>query len=158
RRRVAQVAPALVPPADIVYPLRTVLRRARNVAFHQARITGVDFERRVVVTARGLELPYDHLVLATGSVSDFFGNPALAESTLGMKTIEQAQRLRNHVLACLERAAQEPDADARPPSLTFVVAGGGPAGREWSARGRSGSAVGSREGSTASSPSRRCGS
>jgi NADH:ubiquinone reductase (H+-translocating) len=126
-----QVATALLNPADIVYPFRAVLRRARNVAFHQAKVTGADFERRVVVTARGVELPYDHLVLATGSVSDFFGNPALAESTLGMKTLEQAQRLRNHVLACLERAAQEPDAEGRRPWLTFVVAGGGPTGVEF---------------------------
>src|SRR5262249_18885042 len=125
-----QVATALLHPADIVYPFRTVLRRARNVVFHQAKVTGVDFERRVV-SARGIELPYNHLVLATGSVSDFFGNPTLAESTLGMKTLEQAQRLRNHVLACLERAAQEPDADARRPWLTSVAAGGGQTGVEF---------------------------
>jgi NADH dehydrogenase len=126
-----QVATALLNPGDIAYPFRSILRRARNVSFHHAAVAGIDFERKVVRTGLGRELPYDHLVLATGSVSDFFGNPELAESTLGMKTLEQAQRLRNRVLACFEHAAQTVEADERRVWLTFVVAGGGPTGVEF---------------------------
>jgi NADH dehydrogenase len=126
-----QVATALLNPADIAYPFRAILRRAKNVRFHQATVSAVDFPRKVVRTGAGRELPYDHLVLATGSVSDYFGNPALAEATLGMKTLEQAQRLRNHVLACLERAAQAEDDAEQGAWLTFLVVGGGATGVEY---------------------------
>jgi NADH dehydrogenase len=125
-----QVATALLNPGDIAYPFRAILRRARNVSFHHAAVAAIDFERKVVRTGLGRELPYDRLVLATGSVSDFFGNPELAEATLGMKTLEQAQRLRNRVLACFEHAAQA-EGDERRSWLTFVVAGGGPTGVEF---------------------------
>jgi NADH dehydrogenase len=126
-----QVATALLNPADIAYPLRAVLRRAPNVRFVQGTVAAVDFERRRVRTGLGHEHAYDYLVLATGSVSDYFGNPGLAEATLGMKTLEQAQRLRNHVLACLELAAQLGTAQERGDWLTFVVVGGGPTGVEY---------------------------
>jgi len=126
-----QVATALLNPADIAYPFRAVLRRARNVRFHQGTVTAVDLDRRSLATASGRELAYDYLVLATGSVSDYFGNPKLEQATLGMKSLPQAQRLRNHVLACLEQAAQLPDAAARAEWLTFVVVGGGPTGVEF---------------------------
>jgi NADH dehydrogenase len=126
-----QVATALLHPADIAYPFRAALRKNRNVRFVQGRVGHVDFERKVVHTSLGLELPYDHLVLATGSVSDYFGNPALAEATLGMKSLEQAQRLRNHLLACFEYAAQAESRAERRGWLTFVVAGAGPTGVEF---------------------------
>ena len=126
-----QVATALLNPADIAYPFRSILRRAKNVRFYQATVAAVDFERKIVRTGSGQLLPYDYLVLATGSVSDYFGNPALAEATLGMKNLEQAQRLRNHVLACLERAAQAENDSDQTAWLTFVVVGGGATGVEY---------------------------
>jgi NADH:quinone reductase (non-electrogenic) len=126
-----QVATALLNPADIAYPFRSILRRARNVRFHQATVAGIDFERKAVRTGSGHELPYDHLVVATGSVNDYFGNSELAETTLGMKNLEQAQRLRNHVLACLEHAAQATDDTEQTAWLTFVVVGGGATGVEY---------------------------
>jgi NADH dehydrogenase len=126
-----QVATALLNPADIAYPFRAVLRRAPNVRFHQGTVTAVDFDARTVTTGAGHVLAYDRLVLATGSVSDYFGNQRLAETTLGMKTLPQAQRLRNHVLACLEHAAQSGPGPERTAWLTFVVVGGGPTGVEF---------------------------
>jgi NADH dehydrogenase len=126
-----QVATALVNPGDIVFPFRSIFRRAGNVSFHQATVAAIDIERKVVRTAAGRELPYDSLVLATGSTSDYFGDPGLADATLGMKTLEQAQRLRNHVLACFERAAQADGPAERRALLTFVIAGGGPTGVEF---------------------------
>jgi NADH dehydrogenase len=126
-----QVATALLNPADIAYPFRSILRPLRAVRFYQANVAHVDLERRVVVTGRGRELAYDYLVLATGSTSDYFGNANLADRTLAMKTLEQAQRLRNHLLACLEHAAQSDDEAERRRWLTFVVAGGGPTGVEY---------------------------
>src|SRR5947199_5016955 len=128
----SQVATALLDPSDIAYPFRTVFRRSRNVRFRQARVTGVDFDARRVSVAGGDPIPYDTLVLATGSANAYFGNPELAERTIGMKHLDEALRLRNHVLSCLERAAQSADAAERAEWLTFVIVGGGPTGVEYS--------------------------
>jgi NADH dehydrogenase len=126
-----QVATALLDPSDIAYPFRTVFRRSANVRFRQARVTGVDFDARQVEVAGGAPIPYDTLVLATGSANAYFGNPALAERTIGMKALDEAMRLRNHVLSCLERAAQTADPVERAKWLTFVIVGGGPTGVEY---------------------------
>ena len=143
-----QVATALLDPSDIAYPFRTVFRRSRNVRFRQARVTGVDFDTRRLTVAVGSgsrrpdqgdtpwppggdTVPYDELVLATGSANAYFGNPELAERTIGMKALDEAMRLRNHVLSCLERAAQIADPAERAKWLTFVIVGGGPTGVEY---------------------------
>ena len=126
-----QVATALLDPSDIAYPFRTVFRRSRNVRFRQARVTAVDFDVQRLTVAGGDTIPYDELVLATGSANAYFGNPVLAERTIGMKALDEAMRLRNHVLSCLERAAQVADPAERAEWLTFVIVGGGPTGVEY---------------------------
>jgi NADH:quinone reductase (non-electrogenic) len=126
-----QVATALLDPSDIAYPFRTVFRRSRNVRFRQARVTGIDFDAQALTVAGGDTIPYDTLVLATGSANAYFGNPELAERTIGMKALDEAMRLRNHVLSCLERAAQTSDPAERAEWLTFVIVGGGPTGVEY---------------------------
>ena len=126
-----QVATALLDPSDIAYPFRTVFRHSRNVRFRQARVTAADFDARELTVAGGERIPYDTLVLATGSANAYFGNPELAERTIGMKHLDEAMRLRNHVLSCLERAAQTADPDERAEWLTFVIVGGGPTGVEY---------------------------
>jgi NADH:ubiquinone reductase (H+-translocating) len=125
-----QVATGLLNPSDVAYPLRTIFRHSPNVRFRQARVTGVDLERKIVRIDAGTELPYDYLVLATGSTDNYFGNQQLARVSLGLKALEDATRLRNHVLTCLERADAEPDPQARRALLTFVIVGGGPTGVE----------------------------
>src|SRR5262245_36856530 len=126
-----QVATALLNPSDIAYPLRTVFRKSPNVRVCQTRVTGVDLVRQVVSVCPDREIPYDYLVLATGSTENYYGNERLAEASIGLKSLEHATRLRNHVLACLERADHEDDPDERRALLTFVVAGGGPTGVEY---------------------------
>jgi NADH dehydrogenase len=126
-----QVATALLDPSDIAYPFRTVFRHSRNVRFRQARVTAVDFDARRLMVSGGEPVPYDTLVLATGSANAYFGNPELAERTIGMKHLDEAMRLRNHVLSCLERAAQTADPGERAEWLTFVIVGGGPTGVEY---------------------------
>ena len=125
-----QVATALLNPSEVAYPLRSVFRRSANIRFRLEVVTGVDLDARVVRTVDGDEIPYDSLVLATGSTNAYFGNPDLARCTIGMKTLDEALRLRNHVLSCLERASQTEPA-GRGPWLTFVVVGGGPTGVEY---------------------------
>ena len=126
-----QVATALLDPSDIAYPFRTVFRRSPNVRFRQARVTAVDLDAKELTVAGGDPIAYDTLVLATGSANAYFGNPDLAERTIGMKAPDEAMRLRNRVLSCLERAAQCPDPAERAEWLTFVIAGGGPTGVEY---------------------------
>jgi NADPH-dependent 2,4-dienoyl-CoA reductase/sulfur reductase-like enzyme len=125
-----QVATALLNPSEIAYPLRAMFRKSPNVRVRATTVTGVDLSRRVVRAAPGAEIPYDYLVLASGSASDYHGNQQLADNSIGLKTLEDGTRLRNHVLGCLERADQETDPAERRALLTFVVAGGGPGGVE----------------------------
>src|ERR1700682_3274641 len=79
-----QVASALLDPGEIARPIRELVRPLHNVEFRQAEITGADLDRRLVLTDHG-PVPYDYLVLATGSQSDYFGNQSLARHALGSK-------------------------------------------------------------------------
>jgi NADH:ubiquinone reductase (H+-translocating) len=126
-----QVATSLLNPSDIAYPFRRVFRRSSNVRFHQGTVDRVEPARRIVRLHDGTEIPYDVCVLATGSMNNYFGNRDLARFTVGLKHLEEALRLRNHVLSCLERATHASDASARQAWLTFVVVGGGPTGVEY---------------------------
>ena len=125
-----QVATGLLNPSDVAYPLRTVFRHSRNVRFRQARVDHVDLHRKLVVLDGGVEISYDYVVLASGSTDNYFGNKTVAEVSLGLKTLPNATRLRNHVLTCLERADAEGDRAKRAALLTFVIVGGGPTGVE----------------------------
>jgi len=127
-----QVATALLNPSEVAYPLRALFRKSPNVRVSTTTVTGIDLKRRVVHASPGEEIPFDYLVLATGSTNDYHGNEQLAENSIGRKTLEDGTHLRNHVLGCLERADQEDDPDERKALLTFVVAGGGPGGVEYS--------------------------
>jgi NADH:ubiquinone reductase (H+-translocating) len=127
-----QVATALLNPSDIAYPLRTVFRKSPNVRVLQTTVSGVDLARQVVHVCPGDEIQYDYLVLATGSTDNYYGNEKLAKASVGLKSLEDAAHLRNHVLACLELANREQDPEERRALLTFVVGGGGPTGVEYS--------------------------
>ncbi len=124
-----QVATAGLEPESIAYPVRAILRRYRNADFLLAEVRGIDVQRRLVQTDLG-DVTYDYVILAAGSTTNFFGNERIAHYTMGMKDLNEAQRLRNHVLLCCERAAAETDPDKRAALLTFAVVGGGPTGVE----------------------------
>jgi NADH:ubiquinone reductase (H+-translocating) len=126
----SEVAAGSIQATSIGAPLRAVCPRTR---FVRAEVVGLDPGSRTVGlrTAAGEEaLPYDHLVLALGAVPDTMGLPGVAERALTLKTLEDAMRLRRHVLAQLEQADLTADAGERRRLLTFVVAGGGFAGIE----------------------------
>jgi NADH dehydrogenase len=131
----AEVATSSLEPTHISSPLRTSLRRTDVV---RRRVGGIDVERRRVLLepdngpaggAEG-EVPYDHLVLALGSVSNYLGMDSVRERSFDFKTLSDAIRIRNHAIGVFERADREPDLEVRRPLLTFVVAGGGFAGAE----------------------------
>jgi NADH dehydrogenase len=115
-----------------VFPLRALLKRT---TVKQAEIKSLDLTRRVIVASHcgmcGNEtVPFDQLVLALGSVSNFFGLPGVAENALTMKSLADATALHAHVIGKLEHADLQSDPAERRQLLTFVVAGGGFAGVE----------------------------
>src|SRR5436190_10047309 len=126
-----QVATAGREAESIAYPVRGIFRKYANVGFRMAATTGVDFDRKLLLTD-AQPVPYDYLILAAGSANNYFGNKALAQETLGLKDIDEAEQVRNRVLWAFERAASEPDPVRRQKLLTFVMVGGGPTGVELS--------------------------
>jgi NADH:ubiquinone reductase (H+-translocating) len=139
----SEAAAGNISPRHVVIPLRRVLDGCRFIA---GEVTGADPERRTVTVrtlaaketeeandkkdAEPLRLEYDHLVLAPGSISRTLPVPGLAEHGIGFKTIEEAIRLRNHVLEQLDIASSTRDSAVRDAALTFVFVGGGYAGVE----------------------------
>ncbi len=122
-----QVATGGLEPNSIAYPLRRLFRKASNVRLLMASVSSIDPEARLVHTDRG-DIPYNHLVIATGSKSRFFGLDE--QRLLPLKTIPEALDLRNHLLRNIERAATDWTTQRRPGRLNFVVVGGGPTGVE----------------------------
>jgi len=123
-----QVATAGLEPADVAYPIRTIFGRAKNVRVRHARVSNVDRDRNVVVLENGMEIGYDHLVVATGAVASFFDIPGAKSYAMPLYTLANARRLRNRLLRALEDA--DVAAESGPVSLNFVVVGGGPTGVE----------------------------
>lgn len=124
-----QVATAGLSPEDIARPLRSVLRGQKNLDFCLAEVLALDWEEKRVKTSAG-DIPFDYLILAAGSETNHFGMETVAAHSLGLKTIEDAVAIRNHVLTQFELAEQETDEARRRGRLTFTVVGGGPTGVE----------------------------
>lgn len=124
-----QVATAGVSPAEIAYPVRSILRGQKNTRFLMAEVTHIDLERRCLQTSAG-ELRYDALIMAAGGQTNTFGLESVARHAFGLKDLEDALALRNHILSLFERASLETDAAVRAEILTFVITGGGPTGVE----------------------------
>jgi NADH:quinone reductase (non-electrogenic) len=126
-----QVASCLLAPSEITTPLRTLFRRAPNIRYRQGRVEAIDTTAKSLTLADDDVLAYDALVIATGSVTNYYGKADVEAHALGLKDLGEALRLRNHVLTCLERAVIEPEGDDRRRHLTFCVVGGGPTGVEY---------------------------
>lgn len=124
-----QVATSTLAPNEIAYPVRATLRQAKNLHFHLGEVQAVDLPGRQIQTSEG-SLPYDYLILAVGGETNFFGNHALAKKSFGLKDLEEATNIRNHLLRQFEAAVLEQDPQKRRAMLTFVVVGGGPTGVE----------------------------
>jgi len=106
-----------------------LIRPLANVDFRQAEVTGADLGGRKLLTDRGA-IPYDYLVLATGSQSDYFGNESLARHAMGLKDLDEGLALRNRILSQFEASRWVSDAAQRKVLLTFAVVGAGPTGVE----------------------------
>lgn len=125
----AEVAGSSLQAQHISAPVRASCPHTR---FYRGQVSDIDLEAQVVrlVDAPTSELPFDHLVLAMGSVPNYRDLPGIEQHSFSLKTLEDATKLRNHVISTLEHADVESDPDERNRQLTFVVAGGGFAGTE----------------------------
>ncbi|RKN37362.1 NAD(P)/FAD-dependent oxidoreductase [Streptomyces hoynatensis] len=126
-----EAAAGSISPRHVVVPLRRVLPGAEVLT---GRVTSIDQDRKVAevspLVGRSYEVPFDYLVVALGAVSRTFPIPGLAEQGIGMKGVEEAIGLRNHVLEQLDKADSTTDPEIRRKALTFVFVGGGFAGAE----------------------------
>jgi NADH dehydrogenase len=126
-----QVATGGLSPEDIASPLRAALKDQKNARFLTGQVIDIDPERKVVILEDGDEIAYDALIIATGANHHYFGRDAEWEGRApGLKTIEDAVKIRRRILLAFEAAERETDPGRRRALMTFVIVGGGPTGVE----------------------------
>jgi NADH dehydrogenase len=126
-----QVATAALAPSEITAPIRWILRRSKNTEVLLAEVREIDPAKRVIRVDDALrEIPYDYLIVATGSRHAYFGHDEWEPYAPGLKAIEDATEIRRRFLLAYEIAEKIDDEGERQEYLTFVIVGGGPTGVE----------------------------
>ena len=125
-----QVALAVLSPADIAEPIRTILRHQSNAEVLMDEVVDIDVSARQVRLASGSRLNYDYLALATGATHSYFGHDQWEPLAPGLKSVEDAIEIRRRVLLAFELAERQMVETGSHPPLNFVVIGGGPTGVE----------------------------
>ena len=126
-----QVATAGLPPSDIAWPIRSILRRQRNATVLLDEVVGVDSPRKMLeLRDRAASVSYDYLILAPGAMHSYFGHDQWRGSAPGLKTIDDATHIRRRILHAFELAEMEQDPAVRERLLRFVIVGAGPTGVE----------------------------
>jgi NADH dehydrogenase len=123
-----QVATARLEPANISFPFRKIFQRSRNIQIRLAEVTGIMPAKNTIKTSEG-DFVYDHLVIATGCKTNFFGNEQISKHAFSMKTTQEAINIRNEILLSFEQfiCATEEEKEAL---LNIVIVGAGPTGVE----------------------------
>ncbi|MEP7064589.1 MAG: NAD(P)/FAD-dependent oxidoreductase [Gemmatimonadota bacterium] len=125
-----QVATAVLAPSEITSPIRWLLRKNTNTTVLMAEVDTIDAEKQLVHADRGkLTIPYDYLIVASGARHAYFGHDEWEPLAPGLKSLEDALKIRHRFLSAFEEAEKAP-ADERESWLRFVVVGGGPTGVE----------------------------
>lgn len=124
-----QVAMSGLEPSSIVFPLRKLFQKNRNVFIRMTEVKSVDPDTKTITTPLG-DLSYDFLVLAMGADTNFFGNEKIANKSIPMKSVAESLYLRNRILNDYEKALSTTDYDERQGLLDIVIVGGGPTGVE----------------------------
>lgn len=125
-----QVALAVLSPANIAQPIRSILHKQKNTQVLMDEVVGIDVKGHEVSLGSGAKLPFDYLVVATGATHSYFGHEEWAKLAPGLKTIEDATEIRRRVLLAFELAERHMQEQGWHPPLNFVVVGGGPTGVE----------------------------
>ncbi len=124
-----QVATATLSSVEIAKPLRSIFRGYDNLHCELGKVEAIDLAARTV-SLTNREVPYDYLVIALGGVTSYFGHPEWAEHAPGLKTINDALRIRREILYAFEQAELCDDEEERRKLMTIVIVGGGPTGVE----------------------------
>ena len=124
-----QVAMAGLEPSSIVFPYRKLFQGRENIFIRMAEVTSVDTDTKRLQTPLG-HCNYDHLIVATGADTNYFGDKDLEEHTLPMKSVVEALQLRNSILDDYEDALTTPDYTDRQELVDIVIVGGGATGVE----------------------------
>jgi len=129
-----QVAICTLSPAQIAAPIREVLASQQNATVLMGEVIGVDKANQLVFVKNDdrerVDVHYDYLILATGATHSYFGHSEFAQYAPGLKSLADAERIRNKILGAFEEAEAEEDPRAHRDLLTFVIVGAGPAGVE----------------------------
>ncbi len=125
-----QVALAVLSPANIASPIRTIVRGKQNVQVLMDEAISFDLNARRAYLKSGAEMEYDYLMVATGATHSYFGRDEWAKYAPGLKTVEDAIEIRRRVLLAFELAERQMLETGSHPPLNFVVIGGGPTGVE----------------------------
>ncbi len=125
-----QVATGGLSPANIAMPLRTLVRYQSNCRSILGEVASVDVKKQEVVLTDGDRFGFDTLVVAAGAVTSYFNHPEWADNSVGLKSLDDALKIRGRILRSFERAERRADAQEQAHLLTFVVVGGGPTGVE----------------------------
>src|SRR5471032_216961 len=125
-----QVATAGLSAVDIAQPVRAILNDKPNLEVMMAEVTGCDFAAKKIRIRDHGELGYDYLVLALGGVTSYFGHDEWARFAPGLKSLDDALKIRREILLAFERAETEADERRGKELMTIVVIGGGPTGVE----------------------------
>jgi NADH dehydrogenase len=127
-----EMATGTIEPRHIATPVRNFCKRAR---FYQAKVKSIDVNSKKVIIQRNLDnkentLSFDYLVIALGNKTNFFGNKNIEQNSITIKSLDDAIKIRNHIITVLEDADQESDPIIQSKLATFVVVGGGFSGVE----------------------------
>jgi NADH dehydrogenase len=124
-----QVATAMLSPADIAQPIRSILKDAKNIRVVMGRVESIDTAAKIVHT-HGSQYPFQYLILAAGARHSYFGNDHWEAFAPGLKNLSDALELRRRILNSFEIAETTTDAEVRQAAMTFVIIGAGPTGVE----------------------------
>jgi NADH:ubiquinone reductase (H+-translocating) len=125
-----QVALAVLSPADIAQPIRSIFSKKKNIEVLMDEVIGIEPGLRRLHLHTGATVEYDYLILGTGSTHSYFGKDDWAQNAPGLKTVEDATEIRRRVLLAFELAEREMVETGAHPQLNFVIIGGGPTGVE----------------------------
>lgn len=124
-----QVASGGLEPDSVAYPLRKIIARLKNIVFRMAEVQKIDPEGKQILSNIGI-LPFDILIIASGSATNFFGMTELEENSLSLKSVPDALNMRSFILQNFEAALLSRDREERKELMNFVIIGGGPTGVE----------------------------
>ncbi|AWU45829.1 NAD(P)/FAD-dependent oxidoreductase [Blattabacterium punctulatus] len=124
-----QVATAGLEPDSIAHAIRTIIKKTKNFFFRLANVHFINIKEKKIHTNVGI-LSYDYLIIATGSITNYFGNKNIEFFSLPMKSIPEALNIRSLILQDFEYALLTKNSKEREKLMTFVIIGGGPTGVE----------------------------